>query len=125
VPAQISAVAGGRDQRHDEAKRDLHGPGKPWRVDDPDQVVIDEPIAVTSLASAVPEEVLQRRQRAAETDQLDQDPVDHGRDVQPDHTWPAPGEEDAARHEADEQKVDDDDDVSGHAVPHRATAGKR
>ena len=92
-------------------------------MDHPDQVVRDEPAAVSGLSGMVAQVVLQRRERAGEADELGQSAVYHCRDVRPGDPRPAPGKKDSAHNEADEQQVDDNHQVSGNPVPHRVSAG--
>jgi hypothetical protein len=125
MPAQEAPVSGDRDQQDADPEPDLHPAGEPGRVDQPDQVVRDEPALVPGFPAAVPQEILQQRERAGEPDELDQRPVRHGRQVRPDDPGPAPGQEDAAHHEADEEQMNDNHEVSGNVVPHLGSTGRR
>jgi hypothetical protein len=121
VTAQETPVPDDRHEQDKQAEPDLVRPGEPWRVDHLDQVVVDEPAVVPGLSRVPAQVVLEQRERAGEAGELHQGAVQHGRDVRPDNTRPAPGEEDAAHDEADEQQVDHHHEVRASLVPHLVT----
>src|SRR6266851_872474 len=118
MAAHRAPVAADHDHQDQEAEAVLHPPGEARRIDDPDQVMRDETAPVPRFSSPAAQVVLQRGQRAGEADEFHHGAVHGHRDMHPRGPRPAPGEEGAEDDEADEQKVDDDDGVGGHAVPH-------
>ena len=105
MPAQEARISDDRHQQHHNAESDLHPTGKPWWIDEIDQVMRDESAAVASLSRTVAQVVLQQRQRTGEANELDRGAVHHCRNVRPQNRWPLPGEIDATHNENDEKQM--------------------
>ena len=71
----------------------------------------DEVAGVAGLACVASQRVLQRRERANASTQLDPCPPQSGRQVHPSHRRPAKRQEPAQHDEQDERAVKDDDEV--------------
>lgn len=109
-----------REQRH--AKPDLqaapHRPLYGGRVDQRDQVVLDERVPIDAAAGRVPKRVLERRQRADLAAQHDPGTPGERRQVQPGEPRPAQHRKPARDDEADEAQMQDEHGVGEQAVVH-------
>jgi len=70
VAAEEAPVSDDGREQNQQPQPDLHAPGEPGRIDNLDQVVVDESAAVPALAGMPAQVVLQLRERAAEACEL-------------------------------------------------------
>lgn len=105
-------------EQHGNPEPDLQLAREPWRIDDRDQVMVDEPASVAALASAIEQLQLERRQGTHPSDHLDRATPKRGRNMKPCETIPSQHEQSAKDDERDEHEVEDDDEVGQKAVEH-------
>lgn len=105
------------EREDDRSEHQLHATRKATRVEDRQQVVLDEAAAVARFPSAHPESVLERRERTHPPRKLDHHSPHRGRKVQPGQPRTSENDKSAENDERDERDVDDDDEISERAVP--------
>src|SRR6185295_8065229 len=106
-------------KQHEDAEPPLNAAVEPRRIEDGDDVVLDEAAGVAGLSTQTAEVILQRRQGTDGLGKLDADPPDRRRQVDPCGARPAQGEKPSQDHEEDEAEVEEDDEVREEPVEHR------
>lgn len=94
-------------------ERPLHAARQPRRIDDRQQIVLDEAAAIARLAGLRPQAILERRQRADSARELDPCTPCQRRQMNERQPPPAQRREAAGDDEDDECQVDDDHGIGG------------
>src|SRR6266849_2368051 len=106
------------DRQDRRAEQELDAAREARRVEDGNEVVLDESARVASRASLRALPVLQRGQRADPTGPFHEDAPQRGREVNPDRSRPAQDQERPGDDEEDEAEVEDEHGVREEAIQH-------
>ena len=98
MPDDCDAVNHEVDRESGSAEHELIGAGQTVWVENRQDVVRDEVPLVTGFAGGAPQTILERRQRADPTRELDERAPDDCRDVKPDDARPTQDQK-AAEHD--------------------------
>ena len=113
------------DTHHQRRQHQLRRPGQPAGVEHRQHVVAHEIALIGRLARSPPQLLLQRRERADPSGELDSHAPQRGGQMDPPHPRPAQHQEPAESDEGHEEEVEDDEQVgeeSGHAETERGKA---
>lgn len=100
------------------AQGNLRLPRKRGRIEDRNQVVLDEIPSISRRAASLPEPVLERSQRASASRKLDGDGPDDRRDMEVQDPSPAKGGESPQNHESNESEMSENHEVREKAKEH-------
>lgn len=115
---QQHAIRSKIQQQHDRAQHQLRRPRQSERIEQRNDVMIDESTLVTGLAAGAPQPVLERCERTNPTGVFDQDAPNRRRYVKPRKPRPAEHEHCARDDEDHEREMDGDDRIGKMMVAH-------
>src|SRR5262249_13791354 len=101
----------GIERKHENAEDNLCAAGQLVRVENRDDVVLDESAAISCLAAKPAPMVFERRERTDPAEEFDEHAPHGGRQVDPREKRPAQNEEAAQDHEQHETEVENDDEI--------------
>src|SRR5690348_7223504 len=107
--------------QHERGQQPLELSRQSFRIDDGEQVVLDEAAGVACIARANAQRVLEWGQRARAAGRLDEHRPRQRGHVQPRHPSPSEREEGAQRDERDEQEMDGEHRVGRESFEHALT----
>lgn len=118
APSEPGEIHDGVEQENTEAEPELNPTRQSVRVDHRGDVVIDETAGVAGFAASSSERILERRQWADESHELDHGAVQSDGDVNPRQSSPAQREQPAEDDEQDEGEVEQEYQVGAETEEH-------
>ena len=118
-PPQRDQTVDPKVEQHDQPRKaELDLAGESRRVDDREQVVVDEAARVARRPRKPPELVLERRERAEAPGELDGNAPGGGGEVKEAKPPPEKGEQATEKHKQDECEVGNDHEIGKNAISH-------